>query len=117
MPATIIHRFILCVGFLSLSHAGFSAAQHRSYLRLNELDFTHLPLDIFIQALISLFVIMYGVLQVAGDFKEIKASAELESRSWETFRNVPSFYTYSHRGKAFSKMYKPPPTKESLEED
>lgn len=59
---------------------------------------------------------MYGVLQVAGDFKEIKASAELENRSWETFRNIPSFYTFSHRGKMFSKAYKPAVTKASLED-
>lgn len=45
----------------------------------------------------SLFIIMYGVLYVAGDFKEIKASAELENKSWETFRNISSFYTFSHR--------------------
>ncbi|XP_044267273.1 ER membrane protein complex subunit 5 [Tribolium madens] len=99
MPATFLHRFVLSVGFLSLFHSAYSAAQHRSYLRLNELDFSHLPLDIIIQALISLFVIMYGVMNVAGDFKEIKASAELENKSWETFRNIPSFYTFSHRGK------------------
>lgn len=67
-------------------------------MRLNELDFICLPHDITIQALISLFIIMYGVLHVAGDFKEIKASAELENKSWETFRNIPSFYTFSHRG-------------------
>ncbi|KAJ8920608.1 hypothetical protein NQ315_004747 [Exocentrus adspersus] len=98
MPATFIHRSILTIGFLSLFHAAYSAAQHRSYLRLNELDFTYLPHDITIQALISLFIIMYGVLHVAGDFKEIKASAELEDKSWETYGNIPSFYTFSHRG-------------------
>lgn len=90
----------------------------RSYLRLNELDFTHLPLDvsssvtlycllrnqlqIIFQALISLFVIMYGVMHVAGDFKEIKASADLENKSWETFRNIPSFYIFNHRGRFLS---------------
>jgi hypothetical protein len=106
MPATFVHRFILSVGFLSLFHVAYSAAQHRSYLRLNELDFTHLPLDIVIQACISLFVIMYGVMNMAGDFKEIKASAELENRSWETFRNIPAFYTFNHRGKLlFSHAY------------
>ncbi|CAH1176036.1 unnamed protein product [Phaedon cochleariae] len=104
MPATFIHRSILTVGFLSLFHAAYSAAQHRSYLRLNDLDFTHLPLDIFIQTLISLFIIMYGVLQVAGDFKEIKASADLEDRTWETYRNIPSFYTFSHRGGKCSQL-------------
>ncbi|CAG9827826.1 unnamed protein product [Diabrotica balteata] len=112
MSASFIHRIILSVGFLSLFHSAYSAAQHRSYLRLNDLDFTHLPLDIFIQALVSLFVIMYGVLSIAGEFKEIKASAELENRSWETFRNIPSFYTFTHRGGKASPVL----TKASLEE-
>ncbi|CAG9854927.1 unnamed protein product [Phyllotreta striolata] len=111
MPATFVHRSILTIGFLSLFHAAYSAAQHRSYLRLNDLDFTHLPLDIFIQALGALFIIMYGVLNITGDFKEIKASAELENKSWETFRNIPSFYVFNHRGGK-----SPAVTKTSLEE-
>ncbi|XP_018325877.1 membrane magnesium transporter 1 [Agrilus planipennis] len=105
MPATTIHRLIVTIGFLSLFHAAYSAAQHRSYLRLNELEFTHLPSDIIAQGIISLFVIMYGVMYVAGDFRDIKASADLENKSWESFRNVPSFYTFNHRGKAFSPTY------------
>lgn len=45
---------------------------------------------------------MYGVMQVAGDFKEIKASADLDNKSWETFRNIPSFYIFNHRGRFLS---------------
>lgn len=54
---------------------------------------------------------MYGVLYIAGDFKEIRASADLENKTWESFRNVSSFYVFNHRGKAFSPNYKPPKTK------
>lgn len=91
----------------------------RSYLRLNELDFKQLPLDvsefsvysikplmylfqIIIQAIASLLVIMYSVLHISGEFKEIKASADLDNKSWDTYKNIPSFYTFSHRGKAFA---------------
>lgn len=59
---------------------------------------------------------MYGVLQIAGDFKEIRANVELEEKSWETLRNNPSFYVFSHRGKALSPHYEPPARKASLEE-
>ncbi|KAF7285002.1 hypothetical protein GWI33_012320 [Rhynchophorus ferrugineus] len=97
MGSSALYKIILTFGFLSLFHAAYSAAQHRSYLRLNELDFTKLPTDIFIQALISLLGIMFGVIHVAGNFKEIKASADLENKSWETFRNIQSFYTFCHR--------------------
>lgn len=102
--------FVIIMFIISNNNYYFS---DRSYLRLNELDFVYLPHDvrnffkkkkkliiyfqITIQTLISLFIIMYGVLYVAGDFKEIKASAELEDKSWDTFRNIPSFYTFCHR--------------------
>lgn len=59
---------------------------------------------------------MYGVMYVAGDFKEIKAAADLENKSWETFSNVPSFYTFNHRGKAFSPHYVPSNSKSSLDQ-
>lgn len=116
MPVTLFHRLVLTASFISLFHAAYSAAQHRSYLRLNDLQFTNLPVDIIIQGVVSLFGIMYGVLYIAGDFKEIKSSAELENRSWDTFRNIPSFYTFNHRGKAFSPHYIQPNSKSHLEE-
>lgn len=55
---------------------------------------------------------MYGVLNITGDFKEIKAAAELDNKSWETFRNIPSFYIFNHRGGKSSPVL----TKTSLEE-
>ncbi|XP_066138734.1 ER membrane protein complex subunit 5 [Euwallacea fornicatus] len=96
------HKLVLIVGFVSIFYSTYSAAQHRSYLRLNELDFKQLPVDIIIQTIASFLVIMYGVLNVAGDFKEIKASADLDNKSWDTFRNIPSFYTFSHRGRSLA---------------
>ncbi|XP_045472757.1 ER membrane protein complex subunit 5 [Harmonia axyridis] len=102
MTLEIVYRMVIIAGFLSLFHSAYSAAQHRSYLRLNELDFLALPLDISLQAIFSLYVIVYGVLQISGNFKEIKASAELDNKSWGTFKNIPSFYMFCHRGKSFS---------------
>lgn len=55
---------------------------------------------------------MYGVMTVAGDFKEIRATVDLEAKSWETLRNLPSFYVFNHRGKALSPDYEPPPPKQ-----
>lgn len=102
MVATSTHKFLTLLGFLSVLHAAYSAAQHRSYLRITEQEFTTLPIDIIIQGIASLFVVMYGVLYIAGDFKEIRAVVDLENKSWETLRNLPSFQTFSHRGKALS---------------
>lgn len=48
---------------------------------------------------------MYGVMGTAGEFKEIRAPVDLESKSWETLRNHPSFYIFAHRGRALSPDY------------
>ncbi|XP_012285194.1 membrane magnesium transporter 1 [Orussus abietinus] len=100
MPATSTHRVITFFGFVSMLHAAFSAAQHRSYLRITEQEFTTLPIDILIQGIISLFIVMYGIMYIAGDFKEIRAVVDLENKSWETLRNLSSFQIFNHRGKS-----------------
>lgn len=57
------------------------------------------------QGIVSLFVVMYGVMHIAGDFKEIRAVVDLENKSWETLRNLPSFQIFSHRGRSLSPEY------------
>lgn len=66
-----------------------------------------LTFQIVIQGVVSLFAVMYGVMYIAGDFKEIRATVELENKSWETFRNLSSFYKFNHRGKVLSPNYVP----------
>ncbi|KAG8198407.1 hypothetical protein JTE90_021648 [Oedothorax gibbosus] len=97
----------ICVvfGLFSLIHAAYSAAQHRAYLRLIEQTFDYLPEDIIVQALVSLLLTLWAVTVVAGEFKEIRATTELENKSFEVIGNRPSFYTFSHRGKVMSPVY------------
>lgn len=102
MPATTVHKLITFLGLMSILHAAYSAAQHRSYLRITEQEFTTLPIDILIQGIISLFMVMYGVMYIAGDFKEIRAVVDLENKSWETLRNLQSFQIFHHRGKSLA---------------
>ncbi|XP_076059820.1 ER membrane protein complex subunit 5 [Oratosquilla oratoria] len=106
---------IFLAGILSMLHTAYSAAQHRSYLRITEQDFTWLPADIMVQGLLSLVLAMYGILYIAGDFKEIRATVQLQNKSWETAGSRPSFYVFSHRGKALSPNYQPPKSKASLD--
>jgi len=94
-----LYRQIFAVGILFLFHSAYSAAQHRSYLRITEQEFNGLPFDIIVQGVISLFMSMYGILHLSGDFKEVRAIKELEFRIWETTNNIPSFYVFNHRGK------------------
>ncbi|XP_071478200.1 ER membrane protein complex subunit 5-like [Diadema setosum] len=91
-------HFIVLFGIIGLAHAAYSAAQHRSYLRLTEQEFTRLPTDIFVQCIVSLLITCYGVINVAGKFREIRATVELETKSMDTLGNRPSFFTFSHRG-------------------
>ncbi|XP_043274552.1 ER membrane protein complex subunit 5 [Venturia canescens] len=107
MPATATHKFITFLGFISILHAAYSAAQHRAYLRITEQEFTTLPIDIMIQGVVSLFIVMYGAIYIAGDFKEIRAVVDLENKSWETLRNLPSFQIFNHRGRSLSPEYYP----------
>lgn len=113
----------------------------RTYLRITEQESSFLPFDvsssqlqnliesisrspisclqILLQAIASLFVIIYSLLHVVGDFKEIRAAVDLQGKSWETLSNIPSFYTFNHRGKALSPSYVEPSStgKASLESD
>ncbi|KAK3878175.1 hypothetical protein Pcinc_017171 [Petrolisthes cinctipes] len=101
-------RLAFFAGIISLFHAGYSAAQHRAYMRITEQEFTSLPTDISIQGFLSLLMAMYGILYIAGDFKEIRANVQLQNKSWETVGNRPTFYTFAHRGRALSPNYSPP---------
>lgn len=92
-------KFLILSGLLLLFHAAYSAAQHRSYLRLTEQEFTSLPADILLQTVLSLFVSLVGVVRSLGNFKDIKASSEGEKKSWENIENRTSFYHFNHRGK------------------
>ncbi|MCL4119975.1 UNVERIFIED_CONTAM: hypothetical protein GTU68_065953 [Idotea baltica] len=97
-----VYKAIFILGLLSLIHTGYSAAEHRSKLRVTEQEYTSLPTDILLQGLLSLFIMMYGVLYSSGDFKEIRATIQLEHKSWETVGNRPSFYSFCHRGRSLS---------------
>lgn len=72
--------------------------------------------QLLIQGIGSLFIVMYAVLSIAGDFKEIRATVDLETKSWETQKNIPSFYMFHHRGKSLSAHYISPGSKSALDE-
>jgi len=101
------YRSLLCLGLAGLLHAAYSAAEWRGVARLAEGE-PVLPLDIVLQTFLFLVVTMAGVLQIAGEFKEIRATVELEHQTWDNLRNRPSFYTWGHRGRVLSPHYEPP---------
>lgn len=72
-------------------------AIHTKFLTIADL------FQIIIQSVVSLFLIIYGLLHVVADFKEIRATIDLRAKSWETLSNTPSFYIFNHRGKKLSR--------------
>ncbi|XP_022657270.1 membrane magnesium transporter 1-like isoform X3 [Varroa jacobsoni] len=89
-----ISKSVLWFSMLSLVHCGLSAAQHKSYLRLSEQGSSFVPVDIIVQTLISLLTAMWATLGVAGEFREVRATAQLENKTFETAANCPNFYTF-----------------------
>jgi len=108
------YRGIVFTGLGCLLHAAYSAAEWRQISRYADIQDMLLPVDIVIQTILSLLLTMFGVLHIAGEFKEIRATVELEGQSWENLRNRPSFYTFGHRGRVFSPHYQPPLTAKSV---
>lgn len=105
MPASLFQKVLCLIGIVSLIHSAYSAAQHRSFLRLTEKDFLALPLDIIVQTLVSLLVILYSASGIAGQFMQIQADAEMRHKSFDTVGNCPSFYTFEHRAKSSSPYF------------
>ena len=55
--AKSMDKFIVTLGLVALAHAAYSAAQHRTYLRVSERDFTGLPTDILAQTLVDMLLL------------------------------------------------------------
>ena len=92
-------KLLMIVGLLALLHAAYSAAQHRSYLRLTEQDFTSLPVDILVQSVVGLYITCHAVIRTLSNFREIRVAGDVEKKTWENFMNRTSFYCFNHRGK------------------
>ena len=92
-------KLFLIIGLAGLTHAAYSAAQHRSYLRLTERDFSQLPLDVLAQTVLSLLICCFGIIGISGKFKPIQITSEWENKRWDNIANRTSFYSFTHRGK------------------
>ena len=91
------------------------------YFRKTDRSSESIPLDITGEVLVGLLLAMMAVLNIgerkhprpspirnvfnisntnlAGGFKEIRASVQLSQKSWENAKNRPSFYVFNHRGR------------------
>uniref|UniRef100_A0A8B9D8D4 Membrane magnesium transporter n=1 Tax=Anser cygnoides TaxID=8845 RepID=A0A8B9D8D4_ANSCY len=91
----------------------FSSAD-RSYMRLTEKEDETLPIDIVLQTLLAFAVTCYGIVHIAGEFKDMDATSELKNKTFDTLRNHPSFYVFNHRGRV---LFQSPDTVNSSNQD
>uniref|UniRef100_V5GK31 Putative conserved secreted protein n=1 Tax=Ixodes ricinus TaxID=34613 RepID=V5GK31_IXORI len=97
-------KLMVTLGVVGLVHAAISAAQHRSYLRLTEQSLHypstghHLPE----RDVSPCDHRTASICRTPGNFKEVPGPTgrNLENKSFETFGNRPSFYTFCHRGRS-----------------
>ncbi|CAH8632546.1 unnamed protein product [Schistosoma mattheei] len=92
-----VSRLALVFGLCGLVHAAFSAAQHRSYIRLTDQEYISLPTDIVVQIFLSFIAVCVGVVGLSGTLKEIEAASEFREKTWDSLGNHPSFYIFHHR--------------------
>jgi len=85
------------LGVFLLCHTGYSVSQHLAFVRYNEEEFTSLPLDMVIEALLGLALSIWGA-AATKTFQEIRAVEDLASKSYESFLHRPNFITFNHRG-------------------
>ncbi|KAI3409749.1 hypothetical protein GPALN_006128 [Globodera pallida] len=97
--SSLFWRILCSLSVLSLTHSAYSAAQHRSYLRLVGQPFTHLPVDLIAQTLLSLLAAIVSTSFVVGDFQPIRADFLVAKKSWDVLGNCPSFCVFNHRAK------------------
>ncbi|XP_057573543.1 ER membrane protein complex subunit 5 [Hippopotamus amphibius kiboko] len=112
--APSLWKGLVGIGLFALAHAAFSAAQHRSYMRLTEKEDESLPVDIVLQTLLAFAVTCYGIVHIAGEFKDMDATSELKNKTFDTLRNHPSFYVFNHRGRV---LFRPSDATNSSNQD
>uniref|UniRef100_A0A3Q1NMV1 Membrane magnesium transporter n=1 Tax=Bos taurus TaxID=9913 RepID=A0A3Q1NMV1_BOVIN len=67
--------------------------------KTSEKEDESLPIDIVLQTLLALAVTCYGIVHIAGEFKDMDATSELKNKTFDTLRNHPSFYVFNHHGR------------------
>ncbi|KAH0520163.1 Membrane magnesium transporter 1 [Microtus ochrogaster] len=125
--APSLWKGLVGVGLFALAHAAFSAAQRKCLKDGDLLLVGHLGLcggasprncrtqcrrnspwgdyvkqfgsSIVLQTLLAFAVTCYGIVHIAGEFKDMDATSELKNKTFDTLRNHPSFYVFNHRGR------------------
>ncbi|EFA75056.1 putative transmembrane protein [Heterostelium album PN500] len=100
---------IICtIGIALLAHSVLSALQHRSYLRLTNKSFEHIPYDIALESIVALLVSSWGIINLAPKLIPIKATHHLSKRSYESIDYRPDFIQFNNRARYLSDLLAEP---------
>ena len=112
MVKSSVIKAIFVAGFGVLLHSAISAAQHRSFQRINRqvreagsvdvIDDQTLPLDIWLETLTSAVLVLWCFVQMTVKLKLIRPEAEYENRTSESLDFRPSFMVFGQK----ESMYK-----------
>lgn len=103
-------KVLFIISLIGLSHAAYSATQHRNYLRLTEklvnnnnnnniVNKYSLPIDIVVQTVACLILACVSLARLVCKFRPIRISSDWENKKWDNVGNRTSFITFNHRGK------------------
>ncbi|KAM9668960.1 ER membrane protein complex subunit 5 isoform 1-T1 [Dama dama] len=107
-------EFLQSSSFQDKTFRSMYCVYDRSYMRLTEKEDESLPIDIVLQTLLAFAVTCYGIVHIAGEFKDMDATSELKNKTFDTLRNHPSFYVFNHRGRV---LFRPSDTTNSSNQD
>ncbi|XP_019853098.1 PREDICTED: membrane magnesium transporter 1-like [Amphimedon queenslandica] len=97
-----LSRIIFCIGALFLFHSGYSAVQHKSFLKLAEMDYSSLPIDITVECLLGSLLCCVAVLEGMSQYRDFRLTSELYSKKLDGVYNKQNFMIFNHRGSALS---------------
>jgi Membrane magnesium transporter len=101
-------KAIFVAGICVLLHSAISAAQHRSFQRINRqvreagsvdanVEELSLPLDIWLETLSSACLILWSFVHMTVKLKNIRPEAEYENRTSESLDFRPSFMVFGQK--------------------
>jgi hypothetical protein len=96
MPG-FLATLLLVIGVAMLSHSAYSTFQYRKDLKLADKPYTHIPLDIVLETLISLGICIVACTLLSEKLRPIKLTTIASQKSWDTINQRPSFATGNHR--------------------
>eukprot|EP01134_Creolimax_fragrantissima_P005468 CFRG5468T1 len=99
MSSSVVGKVVFIIGLLLLLNAGYSAVQHRTYLKLAEEPFTSLPMELSVQTFFALALTLAGNVAMSADFKSLSDRSTLTTQYLD---NRPGFATFRHRGRVMA---------------